>query len=158
MVIGSLATMTSGISSHRRARPEKTLSSSPRLLGVHRKGNLRRGEIDTVILNDLADFAEAVAVEVYCSLLSAPMSPAQSMPTGICFLPRTMKMPAAFSGLSAFALNSGVAGVSTPEITLISDSLPTNGSAIVLNTWRGEALAHGPRGGCAWDLVFGLMP
>lgn len=81
-------------------------------------------------------------MEVYCSLLSAPMSPAQSMPTGICFLPRTMKMPAAFSGLSAFALNSGVAGVSTPEITLISDSLPTNGSAIVLNTWRGEALAH----------------
>ena len=32
VVIGSLATMTSGISSHRRARPEKTLSSSPAFL------------------------------------------------------------------------------------------------------------------------------
>ena len=32
-----------------------------RLLGVYRQRNLRRGEVDAVILNDLADFAEAVA-------------------------------------------------------------------------------------------------
>lgn len=77
--------------------------------------------------------------------------------TGICFLPRTMKMPAAFSGLSAFALNSGVAGVSTPEITLISDSLPTNGSAIVLNTCAVKLSLMSAWRMCM-DLVFGLMP
>ena len=32
-----------------------------RFLGVYRQRNLRRGEVDAVILNDLADFAEAVA-------------------------------------------------------------------------------------------------
>ena len=39
-----------------------------------------------------------------------------------------------FSVFSALTLYSWVSAVSTPEMTFISDSLPTNGSAMVLNT------------------------
>ena len=43
-------------------------------------------------------------------------------------------MLAAFSSFSLLALNSAAPADSVPEMTLISDSLPTNGSAMVLKT------------------------
>ena len=62
------------------------------------------------------------------------MSPVVMAAVSVCFLPQTVSVLPMRSGWPVRALTALLAAVSLPDSTLIKLSLPTNGSATVLNT------------------------
>ncbi len=67
------------------------------------------------------------------SFETAPISPAETLSVGSCFLPFIKNMLLIFSSVSLFAFFKIRPLLSVPSKTLKNDSLPTNGSTTVLN-------------------------
>ena len=93
-----------GSSSRMRFRPEMTLSSSPCFLAVTARLMHGAGNSIGAKRTGLAASHSVSPVAVYCSLPSAPMSPALSLSSAMVFLPRMRYGALGFSDFSALAL------------------------------------------------------
>ena len=71
---------------------------------------------------------------MYCSLATAPISPAITLSAGTWFLPLIKNTWVNFSILFLLVFTTVISPFNLPVITLNKEILPTNGSAIVLNT------------------------
>ena len=96
-------------------------------------------------------------VLVSASLVSTPMSPAMSLKEGVSFLPHMVETEPALAVFSMLALVNCVLGVSTPEMILMREILPTKGSARVLKTCA-EKGSSTEQTRSAGSFVLGLVP
>ena len=72
------------------------------------------------------------------SFETAARSPATTEATSVCSLPRKRNRPCNRSSVPSRLFTSRSPPVTVPDSTLNTDSCPTNGSAIVLNTWMSD--------------------
>ena len=79
--------------------------------------------------------ASVSPVWVLASLATAPRSPAGSEAAGVCSLPRRWNRPCRRSSPPLETLTRWSSVLMVPESTLNSESCPTKGSAMVLNTY-----------------------
>ncbi len=123
-----------GSSSNNFESPLDILSSSPFVLGITALEYTGNGNF--ILLNTIGLFeAHMVSpVLVNCNFETAPISPAFISVVGYCFFPFIKYRDPSFSSFSLDELNTTVSDFADPVITLNIDSLPMNGSTIVLNT------------------------
>ena len=133
-VSSSRSTTRAGSSSCRRCSALASLSSSACVLATTAVASTGGGCSIGSTCTGWPFGASVSPVTVPASLATPPMSPAASASTGSCSLPRTTNRPCSRSSVPVRLFTRWSSLRIVPESTLSSDTWPTNGSAIVLNT------------------------